>query len=152
MKSKIWLMALLVIFFVLFIFMDSAGATETEKDFKELITAQNKLCQNLKAENKRISAMLDEILKALSEEQDTYREMKKFRNLAKNAENLLSENERLLKDAPNEKDKKILYENLSKTGDNFIKVSFIHRILTNLLLIMFGPRFGQESPPPETVI
>ena len=152
MKKRRWLIALLVIFCILFVFTDSVGANENEKEFNELIAEQKKVYQSFESENKKISAVLDKILDALNKEQKSYQEVKKFRNLARHAESLLSENEKLLKNVANEKDKQILAEMLLKIGNNFTKVSLIHRLLTNILLAIFSPLFGEDPPPPETVL
>jgi len=115
---------------------------------EELIAEQIERCQNLKKDNSKISMMLEEILNRLNKEQKLYQEVKKFRALAQKAADLISENEKLINNIPNEKDIKVVKNNVSQVRENFDKIFLIHRLILNV----FAPLFEMEPPRQEILV
>jgi len=120
------------------------------EEISELVTEQKKLYQTLKAQNKRFSWMLDEILNRLDKNQDSYKEMEKFRSLARNAEGLIAEIEKLIATIPAERDIGVLLFNLSEIETKCAEVSLIHRLLDSVLRAIFAP--WPKKPPPEIIV
>ena len=96
--------------------------------------------------------MLDKILNALNTEstEQEYQEMKKFRDLAKKAEELIDETQELIDGLSKEKDREIFLQDLPKIKEKCIQVGLIHELLNNVLRAMFAPWL--EKKPAGTIV
>lgn len=141
----------ILIALVLFIFIGKIGAEKIQKmEIDDLINEQNEYCQILKSQNKKISDVLDKILNGLRPEQESYQEMKKFRNLAQKAEELIDEIQKLVDGLPNERDEEILLQDLPKIEEKCNQVGLIHKLLNNVLRAIFAPWL--EKKPAGTIV